>query len=1179
MAPLCLPTSSWAFLNVTGANAYASGIIKAFVSSPTSYNFQLLGSYANLTVTTESVVIAAGTLTSVVSNIFTYNSLKVNGTTTPPSIGVYGSLEGSFPPPALTNSVHFSSGAVASYFNISDFSLNLNSTQSVEVVPASGTTYIELFPSGTYQYGTATGASAAVTFYPIIYSLSNYGINPSTFKPYGLFTPSPAAGTLNIFPSFRVTGENTGVAGPSDLLNPGDELILTFYNLPTDTSFEAVTAIGNGTLLPTSLYLYPAEENYESYYTSSGYFVESIRTFANYSFTYIVGTTGNGVEVDVLIPNAPYYPVAKLGLEYEISYTPELVLGMISPYAYVSNCTLWTTSGPLEVYPFYQVFTSNANGNFIFNGTPEVLLFGNYLLVRGFGFSTSISSSEYPVIMNSTTGVIAATTLAPITSVQKDGYGDFAYISQVPISGSFYSFLVTKIPPAGFKEVPAYVPMSNASSGYSVYLSANPNSAIVYVDPTPVVYPPAPIVTGLLGEIQMPTTLFKYPFEATQYIINGTTYLIPVRNGTIGEIVVVGAGANANVTTGKYGSVLLEFYIEGNASYFGSVNVSRVAPFGDSGFSGTWVLGGYGVFYNVPVPDLPGNAGWMPSGNYSYEIVITNVTTLPGKGTSEPAYTTLYVGKAADLLIGTYSLAYMLTNYTTGAAVFNYSPLATQNILVLPDTPITAYVFGSPISKPTGEALPVYVNVSSQCGAFTKQVLIGYIINGALFSNFTGKYVKGSHLAAGTTLPLCSGLNTLSGQITGPYVPTGGTVTYPSTPFTLYVNYIASVPAYPVQFTLTAPGSVSAGTALEVLASSQVSVMGLPAYQVSPYFIVSAPTVTAYVVTSSGVVKQLPVSLLTTVGGYYVYLVSVPSNASGTLLIEATVTATYRFTGQPFVGQQAAAVGILPPAAVNTTAITSVVSQAVKEIEANVTGEIGQVLSYLSSVNSSLSEVSTAASQLSAAASQISSLSTYMASNFSMIESSLSGISSGISTLQGNLVALGAEVGSIGANVLELMKSVNTLTSYETAALNYLTSMNSTLGSLSSQLSSVSSTLSSVSSTVSSMSSTLSGVSSSLGTISSDLSTVSSDLSSISGTLSSMSGTLSSVSSTVTSMSSQLSSVSSTVTSISSTASSANTEATHAAQLAASAATYSLAALIVAIIALALIAYVAFAKM
>jgi len=40
----------------------------------------------------------------------------------------------------------------------------------------------------------------------------------------------------------------------------------------------AVTAIGNGTLLLTSPYLYPAEENSESYYTSSGYFVESLGT-------------------------------------------------------------------------------------------------------------------------------------------------------------------------------------------------------------------------------------------------------------------------------------------------------------------------------------------------------------------------------------------------------------------------------------------------------------------------------------------------------------------------------------------------------------------------------------------------------------------------------------------------------------------------------------------------------------------------------------------------------------------------------------------------------------------------------------------------------------------------------------------------------------------------------------
>jgi len=85
-ASLCLPTSSKVFLNITGANAYTSGLINAFLSSPLSYYFWLLGSYANSTVTTKSVVIATNSSTGVSSDIFT--NVKVNGTTTPPSIGV-----------------------------------------------------------------------------------------------------------------------------------------------------------------------------------------------------------------------------------------------------------------------------------------------------------------------------------------------------------------------------------------------------------------------------------------------------------------------------------------------------------------------------------------------------------------------------------------------------------------------------------------------------------------------------------------------------------------------------------------------------------------------------------------------------------------------------------------------------------------------------------------------------------------------------------------------------------------------------------------------------------------------------------------------------------------------------------------------------------------------------------
>jgi len=335
----------------------------------------------------------------------------------------------------------------------------------------------------------------------------------------------------------------------------------------------------------------------------------------------------------------------------------------------------------------------------------------------------------------------------------------------------------------------------------------------------------------------------------------------------------------------------------------------------------------------------------MPSGRYPYEIVITNVTNLPGKGTSEPASTTLYVGKAADLLIGTYSLAYVLTNPVTGAAEYYYSPLVNQS-MVLPGTPVTAYVFGANMTN-----ADVYLVVWPQCGIMLQMLfvrhVVGYIIDGTLWGiSSTGQYVKGVHLTAGTTLPLCSGLNLVILAIGGqenyltqfftqylnyiseiPAYPVQFTLTAPgsvsagtalevlaSKPVSLYLNYISVIPTYPVQFTLTAPGSVDAGTALEVLVSGQVSVMGLPAYQVSPFFIVSAPAVTAYVVTSSGVVKQLPVSLLTTIPDeYYVYLVSVPSNVSGTLFVEATVTATYIFTGHQFVGQQAAAVGILPP--------------------------------------------------------------------------------------------------------------------------------------------------------------------------------------------------------------------------------------------------------------------------
>jgi hypothetical protein len=107
---LCLPTSQSAFLNITGVGAYASGLISSTVSSLTSYSLTLLGSFANSTVSTAFATIAFINASKPVysSQVFT-SPVTVNYTSTPPSIGVEGTLNPTFALPALTNSVHFSS--------------------------------------------------------------------------------------------------------------------------------------------------------------------------------------------------------------------------------------------------------------------------------------------------------------------------------------------------------------------------------------------------------------------------------------------------------------------------------------------------------------------------------------------------------------------------------------------------------------------------------------------------------------------------------------------------------------------------------------------------------------------------------------------------------------------------------------------------------------------------------------------------------------------------------------------------------------------------------------------------------------------------------------------------------------------------------------------------------------
>jgi hypothetical protein len=360
---LCPPTSRWAFLNITGTNAYASGLIGSTASNVTNYKLMLLGSFVNSTVSTKPLTIAFISKPANYSQVFSSVEL-VNHTST--SMGINGTLNGTFAPPALTNSVHFSSGAVTSYFNISDFSLEAVYDKSITVVPASGTTYVEFFPSGTYVYGTTTGTAAALNLTVVNYTLSNYGVNPSTSEPYGLFTPSPAAGTLNIFPSFNVTNESPAVAGPTNELNPGDLLNVTFYNLPAKTSLMNTYIIyNNSAILPTT-YFYPYEENVKSFYNESGYYivtpVGTFGPFSNLTFTNKTYLGSGEVTVGFVIPNAPYYPAAELGLEFEINYTAEYVSGNVTSYASVSNCELQYSGKSVTVYPFYQVFTSNARG-------------------------------------------------------------------------------------------------------------------------------------------------------------------------------------------------------------------------------------------------------------------------------------------------------------------------------------------------------------------------------------------------------------------------------------------------------------------------------------------------------------------------------------------------------------------------------------------------------------------------------------------------------------------------------------------------------------------------------------------------------------------------------------------------------------------------------------------------
>jgi hypothetical protein len=949
-------------------------------------------------------------------------------------------------------------------FNASVIAVNLlranetgsNSTFIYVPKPSTGYTVV-------IKYGVPVNTTSGSVYIPnLTVSVTNVGLNPSTLR-------EAVSDWLDVLPSFNYTSTATGVAGPTFQLNPDDIVNLTFANMPAHTVFTSTYAVGNESILLSSEP--PAAYEWNKGYAAmlEGFFtwnselnqIGNLTNLTGYAAGDIVYNAATGAAVTsnsvaFLIPNAPFgLPYSYLGFYFNITYKAELATGSTTENAYLygdfkgNNCLL-------KVYPFVQLETSNEYGVFNFNGTTPghtTAFFGNYLLVRGFGFASN-SSANLNISYSSKPSMATTTVLLPISEPETDQYGDFVYITQIPYNGSnsWVSGIINDYSTySGATYVTVnvngvnywgdvYANVSSASpAAFYVTIPSGAGDAIVYVNPTPTTSlstTPSQLggnlyTVSLGGQIVMPTTLYKFPYEATQFITNMSKPVIPASKGEIHNVVITGGGLVS------YPTVTLVFYVPtgftapSSATGYAAEGYFNVYPVS------SYLTNGFADLFNVTVPDL--------AGNVTYALSLMNVTAAKYNKApvGEPSYTKVYIMTVDEVLVGQFALAITVFNVTTPVNPLGLPTLA-YNVtialtkvpwtLIMPSTQLYAYVFGSPVSpyfSSTAKPIPFNVTVTyGSCMGPSANYTVGYIVNGTLWSVDT-LYYPGSSYKGATIGPLpgYSGLLTLKiPQLTG----TSGSDTSPAKsgvlivePHVLPLYVVSTLPPEVVSVSVVGSGSTAnAGEPYMVLVPTQFSVAGMPYSQVQYFFTPLQVSVQAYVLSSAGQVMQLPSSYIKqgpTIGGYQVYYITLPSNVTyGQLVVIVTGTTTYYFTGTTYSGEAAAETGIVPP--VNTTAISSIVSQAVKEIEANVTGEISL------------------------------------------------------------------------------------------------------------------------------------------------------DLSSISGTLSSMSGTLSSVSSTVTSMSSTLSSTSS-------TASNAYSEAAHAAQLAASAATYSLDALIVAIIALALIAYVAFAKM
>jgi len=173
---------------------------------------------------------------------------------------------------------------------------------------------------------------------------------------------------------------------------------------------------------------------------------------------------------------------------------------------------------------------------------------------------------------------MATAVLSPMwNTLQTDQYGDFVYITQIPYSGSWVTGIIKGYPTgqgATYVTVTVngvsywndvYANVSTASpAAFYVTIPSGAGDAIVYVNPTPTTYLNTTLgkfggnlyTISLGGQILMPTTLYKFPYEATQFITNMSAPVIPASMGEIDHVVIAGGGLNSSYTNVTLVSVL-----------------------------------------------------------------------------------------------------------------------------------------------------------------------------------------------------------------------------------------------------------------------------------------------------------------------------------------------------------------------------------------------------------------------------------------------------------------------------------------------------------------------------------------------------------------------------------------------------------------------------------------------